>query len=382
MKIVHTADWHIGKIVNERSMLDDQAYILAQWLEKTKTIRPDVVLMAGDLYDRSMPSREAVNLTNQILTAMVEQLDCPICVIAGNHDSGERVAYASQLLQNQQLFMVGLPTASIQKVTVAAADIYMVPFADYATLRRLFANESIHNFADAAQVQIEQIKMTWDPDRINILMFHGYVTNTDLEEAGMDLEHSDSERPLSIGTVEYVPSALFAGFDYVALGHLHSAQRVGNERVRYSGSPLKYSKSEANQKKQFLEVDLNKQTIEVATHELVPLHDMRTLKGDFQTLMQTDSEDYVFIELTDTVVVHEGMNRLRKNYPNAMNLAYINLEKMGGNSHLTNPTNGCQHKRIEDIQLFADFYRDMLGQEMTAEQNEIVAKIFQEVKED
>lgn len=379
MKIVHTADWHIGKIVNERSMIEDQAHILQQWLEKTKTINPDIVLVAGDLYDRSLPGREAIKLANHILTTMINELDCPVCIISGNHDSGEYIAYANQLLQNQRLYMVGLPTEKVVKVAVNDADIYMLPFADYATLRRSLDNEDIHSISEATNQQIAQIKTDWDPERINILMFHGYVTSADLEAAGSDLQVSDSERPISIGTAEYVPVEVFKDFDYVALGHLHAAQSVGVDRVRYSGSPLKYSKSEVHHQKQFLEIDLYKQDIEITKHYLEPLHDMRTVKGRFEDLMQTASTDYVFIELTNKTVIHEGMNRLRKNYPHAMSLIYINLE---GQNLNTKHNNLAGKDKMTNQELFAGFFEALRGEEMTAQQVKIVETVFEVVKED
>lgn len=382
MKIVHTADWHIGKVVNNHSLIKDQAAILDDWLAQTVALKPDLVVIAGDLYDRTLPSSETVQLVNEMLTKMSQQLPCPICIIAGNHDSGERVGYAADLLSGQGLYMTGVASSEIQKVELDEADVYMLPFSDHLTIKRLYPEETIHSIEDATKIQVARIKENWDTSRLNIILYHGYVTAGTVENAGEDLEKSDSERPLSIGTSEYVPNSVFDGFDYVALGHLHGAQQVGNTRIRYSGSPLKFSKSEVNHHKGFLEVDLNKDkdTIEVEKHALKPTKDMRVIRGQFETLLQGQSDDYIFFKLTDAYAQHEAMNRLKKRYPNAMSLEYVALE----NKHQQN----LKEKRHE-VQAtpvwdqFAQFYQNNTDQELSEFQAKIVRDIFQsKLKED
>lgn len=382
MKIVHTADWHIGKVVNDHPLIEDQRAILADWLQQTVTINPDLVIVAGDLYDRTLPSGEAVQATNEILTKMRQELACPICVIAGNHDSGDRVAYASGMLANQEMHMVGLPSESIEKVAVGQADVYLLPFSDHLTLKRLYPEEKIHSIEDATKVQVARIKSQWDEDRLNILVYHGYVTAGLTEDAGEDLEKSDSERPLSIGTSEYVPNSVFEGFDYVALGHLHGAQQVGTSRIRYSGSPLKFSKSEANHHKGFLEIDLDKQDEEISVikHPLVPQYDMRVVRGAFDDLLQGQSDDYIFFELTDKYAQHEAMNRLKKRYPNAMSLEYVSLENKRTSEHRVKRQQ-LQSEPVWDQ--FARFYQENTDQSMSDYQEETVHNIFQSLmKED
>lgn len=377
MKIVHTADWHIGKVVNNFSLLADQKQLLHEWIATIKAIAPDVVLMAGDLYDRSLPNRESVAVVNELLTEMVTQWDCPICIISGNHDGAERIDYASHLLEKQQLYMVGTPTDEPIKVQVKEADIYFLPFADHLSLARLYPDAQIHNIEDAVRVQVDQIKAQWDPERLNIIMYHGYVMpSSALNNADDTLIYSDSERPTEIGTSAYVSSALFADFDYVALGHLHAAQRVGSERIRYSGSPMKYSKSEAHHRKQFLEIDLTAKEIEVTPHWAHLTHDLHILKGDFKTLMRQQSDDYLFIELTDTTVIHEGMNRLRRQYPNIMGLTYTTLAQTP-QQETAQKMADLQAQSVEVS--FADFFASLTGKTLTSTQQNIIDNTWQEI---
>lgn len=382
MKIVHTADWHIGKVVNNHSLIEDQRTILKDWLAQTVALKPDLVIMAGDLYDRTLPSGETVQLVNETLTKMSQELACPICIIAGNHDSGERVGYAAGLLSGQGLHMAGVPSTEIRKVEVGDADVYLLPFSDHLTIKRLYPEETIHSIEDATKVQVARIKDKWDPSRVNIILYHGYVTAGAIEGAGGDLEKSDSERPLSIGTSEYVPHTVFDDFDYVALGHLHGPQQVGSPRIRYSGSPLKFSKSEVHHHKAFLEIDLDKKadTIEVVKHELKPDKDMRIMRGQFEDLLQGQSDDYIFFELTDAYAQHEAMNRMKKRYPNAMSLEYVALENRQ-RQDLKSKRHEVQATPVWDQ--FAQFYQNNTDQELSAFQAEIVRDIFQStLKED
>lgn len=379
MKIVHTADWHIGKIVNDHSLLEDQKAVLEDWLTQTVKLNPDLVIMAGDLYDRTLPSRETVNATNDILTKISQRLDCPVCIISGNHDAGERVAYASSILANQGLYMVGLPSRDIEKLSLDQADIYMLPFSDHLNIKKLYPDETIHSIEDATRVQVQQIKSQWDESKLNLLIYHGYVTAGTMENPGDDLDQSDSERPLSIGTSEYVPTSVFEGFDYVALGHLHGAQKVGSERIRYSGSPLKYSKSEVNHQKGFLEIDVDKDEITVTKHLLTPELDMRVVRGEFDQILESQSNDYIFFELEDEFPKHEAMNRLKARYPNAMSIEYISL-KNKTNRQYREKRQALQNVPIWDQ--FAHFYQENTDQELSEYQQNIVNDIFQSIEED
>ena len=371
MKIIHTADWHIGKIVNEFSMIEDQAYFFDQLVERVKDLDADVLIMAGDLYDRAIPPREAVTLANHILTRLIKETGIPVLAIAGNHDSNERIEYGTDLLEPSGLYIEGIAKETVRKVELNGANFYLLPFADHIQIRKLFPEKEIKNIEDATRVQIETILETMDPTVINVLVMHGYIIAGNQVDS---VEASDSERPLSIGTAEYVSSDLLTAFDYVALGHLHKAQRVGSDRIRYSGSPLKYSKSETRHKKQLSLVTLEKESIEVEPLHFDLLRDMRVLKGTFDELMQEASDDYIFFELEDEQTVMEAMNRLRKRFPNAMGLEYTRLQRKEGTA------SGPIRKTAQSTplpELFETYYETYRKVPLNDEQKEAVQEIYE-----
>ena len=373
MRLLHTADWHIGKIVNEMSMLEDQEYFLDQLIEKLKTIQVDALIMAGDLYDRAMPSKEAVALANKVLTRLIQEVDLPVLIIAGNHDSNERVEYGADLLATNQLYIEGTVKEVTRKVTLKGVNFYLLPFADYAYIRELLQDESIKSLEDATRVQLESIKKEMDLSEINVLIAHGYVINLTNDTS----ETTDSERPLSIGTAEYVSVELFEDFDYVALGHLHKAQKVKHDRIRYSGSILKYSKSEAVHKKQVSLVTLEKNHVEIEPIYIEPKRDMRIIKGFFAALMEQHSDDYVFFELLDENFVMDAMNQLRRRYPNAMGLEYAARKEREENASIMHQ----EHlKKLSVQDIFDDFYAHYKEKELTVEHKSIINNILHEME--
>ena len=373
MRILHTADWHIGKIVNEFSMLEDQTEVLHRLVDEVKKLNVDVLIMAGDLYDRAIPPKEAVILATEIFTRLIREAGIPVLAIAGNHDSNERLEYGAELLSTSQLYIEGTLKKDIRKVTVKGANFYLLPFADHVAVRKLLGNDEIKDLQDATRVQIESIKEKMNPDELNILIAHGYVVNGGKES----VEDSDSERPLSIGTAEYVDVALFDAFDYVALGHLHKAQKVKSDRVRYSGSPVKYSKSEARHKKQHLLVDLEKDTIDVQTILTNPKRDLRVIRGFFDELMQDESEDYIFFELEDKGYVMDAMHQLRRRYPYAMGLEY--LSKKDRQSKETTRTHQLADKK-DVLELFSDFYENFKDEPLDDERKQVVNGVWEDVQ--
>ncbi|AMB99428.1 exonuclease sbcCD subunit D [Aerococcus urinaehominis] len=377
MKIIHTADWHIGKLLNGYSLLADQEALLRDWLNQVVALKPDLVIMSGDLYDRSLPSAEATRLVNQLLTEMTQVLTCPICVIAGNHDSADRIDYASDLLAHHQLYLVGQPSSKPVKIEIDQADVYLLPYASTSALRQVYPQATIKNLQDGCQYQLDLIRDQWDSGRINIVAYHGYVTAASGDQAGGDLTMSDSERPLEIGTAEFVPVQAFKGFDYVALGHLHQAQKVANDHIRYAGSLLKYSKSEAYHKKQFLEVDLTKDNLLVKSHFFKPVRDLRIIRANFAELLKDGTSDYVFLELTDKVLIHDAVNRLRQSYPYLMGMEYINLD-FNEEVALEAPTMAEVDLADQDLpNLFGKFYQQVEGQAMSTRQLDLVKEIYQ-----
>ena len=369
MRILHTADWHLGKIVNDFSMLEDQRYYLTNLIELLKDKEIDAIIMAGDLYDRALPPKEAVALANRTLTRMVKELGVPVFVIAGNHDSNERIEYAADLLADSRLYIEGTMKDSIRKVAFQGTNFYLLPFADHVYVREKLQDDTIKNMEDAIRAQLATVKATMNPNEVNILIAHGYVIQTGNDTS----EPSDSERPLSIGTSEYVDVSLFEDFDYVALGHLHKAQKVKDDKVRYSGSILKYSKSETPHQKQTSIVTIEKDKLEIEPLRIKPLRDMRTIRSTFSELMKGQSEDYLFFELEDTEYVLDAMNQLRRRYPHAMGLEYF--------SRRETESVALQHNR-EDLQqlsyldLFKDFYEQYRAIELDESGQKIVADVF------
>lgn len=357
MKFLHTADWHIGKIVNEFSMLEDQAFVLNQLVEDIKQMDIDAVIMAGDLYDRAIPPKEAVVLATTIFNRLVKEAGIPVLVIAGNHDSNERLEYGAELLSSSDLHIEGTVKETVRKVTIKDTNFYLLPFADHVTIRQLLEDDEIKDIQDATIKQIETIRQEMNPDEVNVLIAHGYVVNGGKES----VEDSDSERPLSIGTAEYVDVDVFEAFDYVALGHLHKAQKVKHETVRYSGSPLKYSKSEVNHKKQYLIVDISKESTKVEPVEIRALRDMKTLRGTFSDLVTGESDDFIFFELEDDHYVMDAMNQLRRRYPYAMGLEYV-YQKNERSTDQTEIKRTIEKKSM--IELFEDFYNEYKDMEL------------------
>lgn len=378
MRFLHTADWHIGKIVHEQSMLADQAYILEQLIEQVEEYGVDAVLMAGDLYDRSLPPKEAVSLVNQTLSRLINELEVPVFIIAGNHDSNERIEYLSGVAEAKQLYMEGTLKAYTRKVSLKEADIYMMPYADHVLVRQALDQPEIRTIEEAVAAQVEQITSSdeFDRSRINMVMFHGYV----ISGSRTSLVESDSERPLSIGTAEWIDQSIFDAFDYVALGHLHKGQKVGSNRIRYSGSPLKYSKSEATHQKKSFIIDIDRDSLEVTPVPLIPKHDMRIVRGAFDDLMQQDwSDDYIFIELTDDIFIQDAMSRLRGQFPQILGLEYVNL-RADQSIYQTARSQDLKRQSIES--LFSDFFEQYTEYTLDEPRREVVREIVRLVEQE
>lgn len=378
MRFLHTADWHIGKIVHEQSMLADQAYILEQLIEQAEEYEVDAVLMAGDLYDRSLPPKEAVSLVNQTLSRLINELEVPVFIIAGNHDSNERIEYLSGVAEAKQLYMEGTLKAHTRKVSLKEADIYMMPYADHVLIRQALDQPEIRTIEEAVAAQVEQITSSdeFDRSRINMVMFHGYV----ISGSRTSLEESDSERPLSIGTAEWIDQSIFDAFDYVALGHLHKGQKVGSNRIRYSGSPLKYSKSEATHQKKSFIIDIDHDSLEVIPVPLIPKRDMRIVRGAFDDLMQQDwSDDYIFIELTDDMFIQDAMSRLRGQFPQVLGLEYVNL-RVDQSTYQTARSQDLKRQSIES--LFSDFFEQYTEHTLDEPRREVVREIVRLVEQE
>lgn len=374
MRFLHLSDLHIGKRLNEFFLLEDQAYILGQILEITKSEQPDGVLIAGDVYDKAAPSAEAVGLFDDFLTRL-SRSGTAVFLISGNHDSPERIAYGSRILDRCRIYLSplyeGKTEPVILKDEIGEVAVYLLPFLKPAMLRRFWPEEEIGSYTDALRLAVGAMDI--GSSRRNILVAHQFVTGA---------SRCESEE-VTIGGLDNVDASVFAAFDYVALGHIHSPQSIG-ETIRYCGTPLKYSFSEAGQEKSVTVVELSeKGSLQLRTIPLKPLHDLRELRGRYEELTTrsfyegTPTEDYLHIVLTDEEDVLGAAEKLRTIYPNLMKLSYDNRRTRS--DRVLESASGAEEK--SPLELLSELYRLQNNQEMSEEQQTYAASVFEAVKE-
>ncbi len=394
MKFLHTADLHIGKSICEHSMLDEQRHILASILEVVRGEKPDALLIAGDVYDKSVPSAEAVAVLDDFLVRLSET-GTKVFVLSGNHDSAERIAFGGRLMENRGVHMSPVYSGEFAPVTLqdefGEVDVWMLPFVRPATVRACLGSDEerdqVTDYTSAMRMAIAQMHFT--EGRRNVLLAHQFVTGA---------ERSDSEE--NVGGLDNVDASVFDGFDYVALGHIHKPQdvakdAVGNGRVRYSGTPLKYSLSEANHKKSLTVVELAGKSadglagIEVREIPLTPKHDVREIKGTFAELVSPEFQrrqlaeglkldDFVYVKLTDENDVPDAVLKLRGIYPNLMMLDYDNERTR--NQHITVGDGKVEQKT--PMELFGEFFSDMTNRELNEGEREFVQGIIDGIWEE
>ncbi len=384
MKILHTADWHIGKVVNQVHMTKDQEYILDQLIELIQEEKPDVMIIAGDLYDRGVPPVEAVQLLDRTFCRILKELKTPIITIAGNHDSADRLSFASEILKHTGLHIGGRLHHSIEKVVLqddhGPVNFYIIPYGDPAEIRHLFGREEVKVHDDGMRVIIESIEAQINTAERNIAVAHGYVMGTE------GLDTCESERPLAIGGTESIRVDYFKKFNYTALGHLHSSQKVQTDRVRYSGSLLKYSFSEVKHKKGVTMVTMDQEgQIKVEQKELKSRRDMRIIKGELNKLLDpavyqdTNTEDYLHVVLTDEGELMDPISKLRAVYPNVLSLELESKTKRDINARTSA---GEGYKQKTKVELFYDFYCNITGKEFTQEKKNITAQAIEVVEQE
>ena len=322
MKFIHLSDLHIGKRVNEVSMIEDQEFILSQIIGIIDSEHPDAVLIAGDVYDKSVPSAEAVTLLDDFLCRLAER-NLPVLIISGNHDSPERLAFGGRLFETRGIHISPVYNGTVDAVTLSdehgAVTFWLLPFVKPVHVKRCFPDEAIESYTDAIRAAIGHMGV--DFSGRNVLLTHQFVTGAATCES----------EEISVGGSDNVDASVFEGFDYVALGHIHGPQNIGSDRIRYCGTPLKYSFSEAGHRKSVTVVELGtKGCLNVRTVPLTPRHDLREIRGTYEELTAkstyagTAVDDYLHITLTDEEDVPEAMGRLRVIYPNLMKLTYDN----------------------------------------------------------
>ncbi|CEO12398.1 exonuclease SbcD [[Clostridium] sordellii] len=394
MKIIHTSDWHIGKIVNEFSMIEDQKYILNKLIELIEIEDPKVLLIAGDIYDRSIPPVEAVELLNETLNKLIIEKNIKVLAISGNHDGGERLSFGGSILEKQGLYIAGRDEELYKKVTIEDENkninFYLVPYKDPALTRKILEDKEIKSHNDAMISVVNKIKRELNKKEKNILVGHGYITMKrkdaikELENKYevAELETSESERPLSIGGTDLIDGNIFEDFDYVALGHLHGRQKVGREEMRYSGSLLKYSFSEVNQKKGVYILDINKENnIDIDFKPMKPLRDLRIIKGNIEDLLEEGrnikegKNDYIQAILTDDGELINPMEKLKSVYPNAM---LITRERKKEITEDKTSAKG-EYKKKSKLELFKEFYDDLGNGDYTKEKEEVLINTINEV---
>ena len=380
MKLIHLSDLHLGKRVNEFSMIEDQKYILNQILSIIDEEQPDGILLAGDLYDRPVPSAEAVQLLDSFLTRLAKR-KIPVYAISGNHDSAERIAFGSHIMSSSGICMSPVYDGKTAKYCLmdnyGEVWIHLLPFIRPAVVRHVFAGEEgaeeIRTYQEAVQAAVEHMDL--DTEKRNVLVAHQFVVGA---------MSCDSEE-ITVGGIDQIEGAVFRDFDYVALGHIHSPQNVGNDRIRYCGTPLKYSFSEAGQQKSVTVVELGeKGTLEVREIQLKPFRDMRKLKGTYMAItslsnyQDSKTVDYVQITLTDEEDIVDGMQKLRTIYPNLLGLSYDNLRTR------TQQTIDFDNKikQKSEKQLFEELYEKQNNQPMSIEQKQFVTELFTRLQED
>lgn len=379
MKFIHLSDLHLGKRVNEFSMIEDQAYILKKILGIIQEEKPDAVLIAGDVYDKSVPSVEAVGLFDDFLKQLSRQR-VQVFVISGNHDSPERLSFAAELIEASGIHIAPVYQGKVHPVSLEDAygkvNIYMLPFIKPAHVRAVFGEERVDSYTEAVRVAISHMDIGQEQKmQRNILITHQFVTGA---------VRSESEE-ISVGGSDNVDASVFDDFDYVALGHIHGPQSVGRESIRYCGTPLKYSFSEAKHRKSVTVLELReKGNLKIRTVDLVPLRDMRELKGTYEELTSrknyegTALEDYIHITLTDEEDVLDVVGKLRVIYPNLMKLDYDN-RRTRENREITG---GEEVETRTPMELILDFYEMQNNQSMHTKQEELVSELMENIWED
>ncbi len=378
MKFLHISDLHIGKNLGNFALVDEQKHILAQITDCVKTEKPSAILIAGDIYDRAVPSVEAVRIFDDFLTALADE-NIAIMIISGNHDSPERLNYASRLLAERNISICGTFDGAPHKVVLqdeyGDINFWLMPFIKPLSVRNFFKDlQDPDSYEEAYAAALAAANI--DYSARNVLVAHQFFTGT-----GFNLERSESEISI-VGGLDAINYDLIEKFDYAALGHLHGSQKVGAGHICYAGSPLKYSFSECRQKKSLILAELKeKGNLEIQKLELLPLHDMREIKGELEELISekvaslADRNDYLRVILTDEKEIIDPFGKIRSVYPNAM---YLNFEN--SRSSIDIAEINADAKKIETLSpydLFKEFFLEIQGATMTSEQEKIVRELLE-----
>lgn len=379
MKILHLADLHIGKIIFEQSLLGDQEYMLNKIIEKIKEENIDAILIAGDVYDRSIPQADAIDLLDRFLNILIKELKKKVFIIAGNHDSKERLGFGNKIFENEGLFISSKYEGKIKKVELqdeyGKLNIYMLPFIKPIEVKKYFDDETL-SYDETIKKIIE--KEDIDESQRNIILTHQFVT-----AIGEEVERTESE-VLTLGGTDNVDISNYNKFDYVAIGHVHRPQRIGRDTARYAGTMLKYSFSEVNHKKTMPIIDFKeKENIDIKLVELKPLRDMREIKGPIEKLIENyeeeNAKDYIRAIITNEEPVYDAIGQLRRIYPNVLKLEVQNSKIL---SNIEFKTENLQKvKSKSEVELFNEFYKFQNNIELNVEQKNLIQEVVKEIKE-
>ena len=372
MKFLHIGDLHLGKNLGEYDLIEDQQYILDQILDLADKESVEGVLIAGDVYDKSIPSEAATNLLDYFLNRMAKK-HIKVFMVSGNHDSDDRLNYGSTLFESNQIYISSVFDGTLHMHSLNddegdfVIDIYLLPFVKASQVRHCFPDEKIDHYDDAVRTIIRNTMI--NKAHKNILVAHQFVAGKGVDP---DLSGSESISTQNVGMVEKIGYDCFDDFDYVALGHIHSPQRVGRDEVRYSGSPLKYSLSEANNEKSVPLITVSAEEIKIKLIPLNPMRDVRHIRGTMEELLDKEHvkapEDFIYATLTDEEIINDAMGIFRQVYPNTVRIDY-------DNSH-TREIEQVDISRIADnksfVDIISDFYRQMYGCEISEEEMGVI----------
>lgn len=378
MRIMHLADLHLGRTILEQSLIEDQRYILNKIIKEVRDRKVDLVLIAGDIYDKSIPSVEAVNLFSSFLTKLYKN-SVKVCFISGNHDSKDRLSFGNSLFVDNGVFIEGIFDGKLRCVSFddeyGKVNIYMLPFVKPIDVKKYYPDNNIDSYDDAVRCIIKNTKI--NKRERNIIMIHQFVTGSNIE-----IERSESE-VISLGGIDNVDVNIFKDFDYVAMGHIHGPQKLIKDTVRYAGSPLKYSFSEVNQKKSIPIITCEeKHNIGVELVKLLPKREMRIIKGPIEKLLDkdvcknTNLDDYICAVITDNDYVIDAIGKLRSIYKNILKIEYNN-DRTVINNDLENDIENV--KDLSPNELFKKFYKQQNNIDLDDERIKIVDSIVEEV---
>jgi exonuclease SbcD len=377
MRLLHTSDWHIGRQLHGVSLIEDQAHVLDQIVDIAEREAVDAVIIAGDIYDRAVPPAEAVKLLGNTLNRLCRDLGKQVVLIAGNHDSGDRLGFGSDLLGNAGLHIIGPLQSDIAKITLqkngSEVDVFGLPYAGPLTVRQVLGVE-VSSHEEAMSALLDKVHDASIKDRPTVVVAHCFVDGA---------AECESERPLSIGGADRVSASLFTPFSYVALGHLHGRQYQGGKHIRYSGSILKYSFSEANHHKSITLVDIQN-TGEVDTRyiDLEAIRDLRVVEGSLEEILamgKTDTRpnDFILARISNTESIIDVMGKLREVYPNVLQMQHTGIRESG-----TLPGASREMLKKSHMSLFEGFFKEVHEEELSDEQRAYMVKLLENLQEE